>query len=179
MVTDSDELRIVEVKEKNATALLLDGYTSASCAKITCDDVEYEVTTFQGDHKDEYMVKELKTGRCQLFCKGIITLAWMVSGGIRIGGFTLYEKGKVLKTESWDTVKNRRNCRYLEKCDNVLILVVRAGDNSRIVYRGGFDNPYSMKREGEGYAYDETSGSVAVWSVEGGSVVPDLSGVPE
>lgn len=90
VVTDSDELRIVEVKEKNATALLLDGYTSASCAKITCDDVEYEVTTFQGDHKDEYMVKELKTGRCQLFCKGIITLAWMVSGGIRIGGFTLY-----------------------------------------------------------------------------------------
>lgn len=165
MVTDSDELRIVEVKEKNATALLLDGYTSASCAKITCDDVEYEVTTFQGDHKDEYMVKELKTGRCQLFCKGIITLAWMVSGGIRIGGFTLYEKGKVLKTESWDTVKNRRNCRYLEKCDNVLILVVRAGDNSRIVYRGGFDNPYSMKREGEGYAYDETSGRVLLYGV--------------
>ena len=153
------------MKEKNANALLLDGYVSASSTKITCDEKDYEVTTFQGDHTDEYMVKELTTGKCQLFCKGVITLTWMMSGSIRIGGFSVYERGKVIKTESWDGVINRRNCRYLEKCDNVLILVVRAGDYSRIVYRGGFDNSYSMKREGKGYAYDEKSGRVLMYGV--------------
>ena len=44
-------------------------------------------------------------------------------------------------------------------------MIIRRGEENRVVYRGGFDNEESMKREGEGYAYDEESGRVLVHGV--------------
>ena len=44
-------------------------------------------------------------------------------------------------------------------------MIIRRGEENHVVYRGGFDNEESMKREGEGYAYDEESGRVLVHGV--------------
>ena len=57
--------------------------------------------TFQGEHSDEYLVREEKSGRCSLFYKGILKLSWKEVNGVNVGGFTLYEKGKAMIRENW------------------------------------------------------------------------------
>ena len=54
--------------------------------------MEYEVTLYQGDHSNEYLLSEMKDdkieGRCQLFNRGILSLAWTMKNGRRIGEIT-------------------------------------------------------------------------------------------
>ena len=54
--------------------------------------MEYEVTLYQGDHSNEYLLSEMKDdkieGRCQLFNRGILSLAWKMKNGRRIGEIT-------------------------------------------------------------------------------------------
>ncbi|KAK8814690.1 hypothetical protein WA556_006729, partial [Blastocystis sp. ATCC 50177/Nand II] len=104
----------------------------------------------------------MKSGRCSLFYKGILQLSWKEVDGIRAGGFTLYEKGKALRSENWNQLGGKEH-RYVENCKNGLELVVE-GDG--VVYRGGVDDVELMKREGRGMEFDEKSGRVlrcGVW----------------
>ena len=55
--------------------------------------------------------------------------------------------------------------RYIENNVKGIRMIIRRGEENHVVYRGGFDNEESMKREGEGYAYDEESGRVLVQGV--------------
>ena len=123
---------------------------------------EVEIVMYQGQHCDEYLVKEVKSGRCSLFYKGIVQLSWKEVNGVRVGGFTLYEKGKALRSEDWKGLAGKEQ-RCIENCKNGLELVIE-GDG--VVYRGGFDDVESMKREGRGMEFDEKSGRVlrcGVW----------------
>ena len=123
---------------------------------------EVEITTYQGEHCDEYLVREVRSGRCSLFYKGIVQLSWKEVNGVRTGGFTVYENGKALRIEDWNGLnENERRC--IENCKNGLELVV---DEDGVVYRGEFDDVESMKREGRGVEFDERSGRVlrcGVW----------------
>ena len=142
--------------------VLLDGYVSERSKRKRVNGDEIEIVTYQGEHCDEYLVREMENGRCSLFYKGIIQMNWKEVDGIRAGEFTLYEKGKALKSEDWNRLTGTER-RYIENCKNGLELVVE-GDG--VVYRGGFDNVESMKREGRGMEYDEKSGRVlrcGVW----------------
>ena len=123
---------------------------------------EVEIVMYQGQHCDEYLVKEVKSGRCSLFYKGIIQLSWKEVNGVRIGGFTVYEKGKALRSEDWKGLAGKEQ-RRIENCKNGLELVI---EGNGVVYRGGFDDVESMKREGRGMEYDEKNGRVlrcGVW----------------
>ena len=123
---------------------------------------EVEIVTYQGEHCDEYLVREVKSGRCSLFYKGILKLSWKEVNGVRTGGFTLYEKGKALRSEDWNGLGGKEH-RCIENCKNGLELVV---EGNGVVYRGGFDDVESMKREGRGMEFDEKSGRVlrcGVW----------------
>ena len=129
---------------------------------MTRNGVEYEVTTYQGEHCDEYLVREVKSGRCELFCKGILQFSWKENNGVKVGGFTVYEKGKALGSEDWKGLGGKEH-RCIENCRNGLELVV---EGNGVVYRGGFDDVESMKREGSGMEFDEKSGRVlrcGVW----------------
>ena len=142
--------------------VLLDGYVSERSKRKRVNGEEVEIVTYQGEHCDEYLVREMENGRCSLFYKGIIQMNWKEVDGIRAGEFTLYEKGKALRSEDWNRLTGTER-RYIENCKNGLELVVE-GDG--VVYRGGFDNVESMKREGRGMEYDEKSGRVlrcGVW----------------
>ena len=137
-------------------------YVTERNEKRVVGGVEVEIVMYQGKHCDEYLVKEVKSGRCSLFYKGIIQLSWKEVNGVRVGGFTVYEKGKALRSEDWKGLAGKEH-RCIENCKNGLELVVE-GDG--VVYRGGFDDVESMKREGRGMEFDEKSGRVlrcGVW----------------
>ena len=140
----------------------MDGYVTERCEKKTVNNEEVEIVMYQGEHCDEYLVREVKSGRCSLFYKGIIQLSWKEVGGVKVGGFTVYEKGKALRSEDWNGLGGKEH-RCIENCKNGLELVA---EGNGVVYRGGFDDVESMKREGRGMEFDEKSGRVlrcGVW----------------
>ena len=140
----------------------MDGYVTERNEKRVANGEEVEIVTYQGEHCDEYLVREVKSGRCSLFYKGILQLSWREVDGIRAGGFTLYEKGKALRSEDWNQLGGKEH-RCIENCKNGLELVI---EGNGVVYRGGFDDVESMKREGRGMEFDEKSGRVlrcGVW----------------
>ena len=142
--------------------VLMDGYATERTENRVVNGEEIEITTYQGKHCDEYLVRDVKSGRCSLFYKGIVQLSWKEVNGVRTGGFTLYEKGKALRSEDWNGLAGKEH-RCIENCKNGLELVV---EEDGVVYRGGFDDVESMKREGRGIEFDETSGRVlrcGVW----------------
>ena len=140
----------------------MDGYVTNQSEKRVVNDKEVEIVRYQGEHCDEYLVREVKSGRCSLFYKGIIQMSWKEVDGVRTGGFTLYEKGKALRSEDWKGLVGKEH-RCIENSKNGLELVTK-GDG--VVYRGGFDDVESMKREGRGMEFDNESGRVlrcGVW----------------
>ena len=142
--------------------VMMDGYVTEGNEKRVVDGVEVEIVTYQGEHCDEYLVREVESGRCSLFYKGIIQLSWKENSGVRVGGFTMYEKGKALRSEDWKGM-NETEHRSIENCKNGLELVI---EGNGVVYRGGFDDVESKKREGRGMEFDEKSGRVlrcGVW----------------
>ena len=144
---------------------MMEGYVSSKCERKSVEGREFEVTTFQGEHCDEYVVKEEKSGECRLYRKGVLELSWREENGQKVGGFTAYEKGKVLRKENWLSLLGDEERRYIENNVKELRMIIRRGEENHVVYRGGFDNEESMKREGDGYAYDEKSGRVLVHGV--------------
>ena len=144
---------------------MLEGYVSAGSVRKKVRGRSFEVTTFQGKHSDEYMVKEESSGDCRLFRKGVLELSWREENGRKVDKFTLYEKGRVLRKESWKSAWNREEHRYVEDCKGTMRMIIRRGEENHVVYRGGFNDEESLKREGEGYAYDEKSGRVLVHGV--------------
>ena len=92
-------------------------------------------------------------------------MSWREENGRKAGGFTVYEKGKVLRKENWLSVLSGEERRYIENNMKGIRMIIQRGEENHVVYRGGFDNEESMKREGEGYAYDEESGCVLIHGV--------------
>ena len=140
----------------------MDGYVTEPIEKRTVTNEEVEIVMYQGEHCDEYLVREVRSGRCSLFYKGILQLSWKEVNGVKVGGFTVYEKGKALRSEDWNQLGGKEH-RCIENCKNGLELVI---EGNGVVYRGGFDAVESMKREGRGMEFDEKSGRVlrcGVW----------------
>ena len=165
-------------KQTRESRYLLNDYITMEKKKISINGVEYEVTLYQGDHSNEYLLSEMKDGkvegRCQLFNRGILSLAWMMKNGKRIGGVTEYENGKALQRENWDSiVGNDGDRRIIENSKEGLIMTIRSkckrenGEekDGMIVYRGGFDK--EMNRDGYGMEYDVENGKEKIegyWS---------------
>ena len=150
--------------------------------------VEYEVQLFQGNHSNEYLISEMKDGkvegRCQLFNRGILSLAWMMKNGKRVGGITEYENGIALQKESWESIIGKGDRRMIENSKEGLIMTIRCRcdngnengnenenenednkDNDKekygyVIYRGGFDE--EMNRDGYGIEYDAANGKVKI-----------------
>ena len=112
-------------------------------------------------------------GRCQLFNRGILSLAWIMKNGKRMGGVTEYENGKVLQKESWDSLlgNSSGDRRMIENSKEGLIMTIRRKckedkeDDGCVIYRGGFDE--EMNRDGYGIEYDIENGKEKIegyWS---------------
>ena len=99
-------------------------------------------------------------GRCQLFNRGILCLAWIMKNGKRIGGITEYENGKAIQKENWDSILGNGDRKVMENSREGLVMTIRCrckNENEEIViYRGEFDE--EMNRYGYGIEYDRESG---------------------
>ena len=112
-------------------------------------------------------------GRCQLFNRGILSLAWMMKNGKRVGGITEYENGKAISKEGWDSLlgNGSGDRRTIENSEEGLIMTIRSksqngeDEDGCVIYRGGFDE--EMNREGYGIEYDIENGKEKIegyWS---------------
>ena len=148
---------------------LLSDYISDEKRLIKVENRTYELQLFQGDHSNEYLLSEMKDGkvegRCQLFNRGILSLAWIVKNGKRVGDVTNYENGKAIQKERWDSVLGSVERRVIENTQTGLIMSIRYRHESEdeslenrevVIYRGGFDE--EMNRNGYGIEYDRETG---------------------
>ena len=145
---------------------LLEDYERKKTEKATIDGEEYEITTFEGDHCDEHLMKNVRSGRCELYRKGILIMSWMEVDGKKVGHYTVYEKGKAVIRGNWSFLWNTGENRWVENYKNGLQLVIGVGDSNQVIYRGGFDSVESMMREGKGVEFDEKNGRIlrcGVW----------------
>ena len=124
--------------------------------KKMVDDKEVEITTYQHDHKNEILVKDVESGICSLFYKGVLKMKWKEEGGKKTGGITEYEMGKALRSVNYGWLDGQEH-RHIENNENGLELVIYVGKENHVIYRGEYDNVLSMKREGKGIEYDEKS----------------------
>ena len=141
---------------------MMEGYRSDRKEQRTVNGNTVEITTYQGDHCDEYSVREVKSGRCSLFYKGILRLNWKEIDNKKMGEFTVYDRGKALSRGNWNGL-DKKEYRYMGNSTNGLELVI---EGNGVIYRGGFDDATSMRREGKGMEFDEKSGRVlrcGVW----------------
>ena len=102
-------------------------------------------------------------GRCQLFNRGILSLAWMMKNGKRVGGITEYENGKAISKEGWNSLlgNGEEDRRMIENSKEGLIMTIRRkgkedDENGCVIYRGGFDE--EMNRNGYGIEYNIENG---------------------
>ena len=163
-ICNSKCLYIDKTNEDMLKAVMLEGYVSAGCVRKKVDEKDFVITTFQGEHSDEYVVKEESSGDCRLFRKGVLELSWREENGRRVDKFTVYEKGRVLRKENWLSLLGGEERRYIENSAKGIRMIIQRSEENHVVYRGGFDEE-SLKREGEGYAYDEKSGRVLIHGV--------------
>ena len=164
-ICNSKCLYIDKTNEDMLKAVMLEGYVSAGCVRKKVDEKDFVITTFQGEHSDEYVVKEESSGDCRLFRKGVLELSWREENGRKVDKFTVYEKGRVLRKENWLSLLGNEERRYIENSAKGIRMIIQRSEENHVVYRGGFDDEESLKREGEGYAYDEKSGRVLVHGV--------------
>ena len=87
----------------------MDGYVTEGNEKRVVDGKEVEIVMYQGEHCDEYLVREVESGRCSLFYKGILQLSWKEVEGKMVGGFTVYEKGKAVRSEDWNQLGEKEH----------------------------------------------------------------------
>ena len=154
---------IVQTREQLLRAVLLDGYVTERTIRKTVDGVDYDVTTYQGEHADEYLRVKVDSGDCQLCEKGIIKYSWKEVDGIKTGVIITYKDGMMWNRTTWDSLMDNKGYRYFHNDDDGLKLVV---ESDHVVYVGGFDDVNSMKREGRGMEFDKESGRVlrcGVW----------------
>ena len=122
---------------------------------IQVDKKEYEIQKYQGEHRNEYLISEMKDGkvegRCELFENGILRLSWMMKDGQRIGRISEYEKGKALFKEEWESVLGEGDHRIIENSKEGLKLVIRDRNNT-MIYQGEFDE--ELNRHGKGIEYE-------------------------
>ena len=119
--------------------------------KKTVNGNTFEIITYEGDHQDEYLMREVKSGQCSLFYKGILQFSWKEINGVLEGELTVYDHGKEVSRENWKGLDGKEY-RYMENSKKGLELVV---EGNGVIYRGGFDNVESMQREGRGMEYDK------------------------
>lgn len=147
--------------------LLLSGYIVSSKQEKQMNGRNYEIQYFLNQHKNEYLITELKNGiydgQSQLFDRGLLKMKWKWVEGRRQGDVVVYDRGKVIYTENWDSITNcNDDRRILVNARGRTDLVVMDPTSSVIVYIGNFDRQ-TRSRNGYGFCYDRNTGNLVCY----------------
>ena len=126
---------------------------------------QYSVQKFQGEHKDEYVVMEVKNGvpngLAQLFNNGLIQMSWRMVDGNREGALTIYENGIVSRMIKWECLDELSDMNVIREVVNdmsgIRVMVEKSSESGVIIYRGGY-NSKTLGKCGYGIEYDEETG---------------------
>ena len=138
----------------------MDGYiTYRSPTNYKIGDATYTVQYFQGDHADEYTMKN-KNKVC-LYYNGILKMVFQENQyGCQTGDFTRFDNGHVAFVQSFDEILD--NSKYFYRIVNHVRgerLEIYSSQSGKLVYHGEFNNQ-DREREGWGIEYDEDSGAM-------------------
>ena len=95
----------------------MEGYITDKMEQRTINGNAVVITMYQREHCDEYLVREVKSGRCSLFCKGILQLSWKEVNDRRTGEFTVYEKGMAWNHGTGLELDEEKELRYQMYCE--------------------------------------------------------------
>ena len=137
----------------------MDGYiTYRSPTNYKIGDAIYTVQYFQGDHADEYTLKN-KNKVC-LYYNGILKMVYQENQyGCQTGDFTRFDNGHVAFVQSFDEILD--NSKYFYRIVNHVRgerLEIYSSQSGKLVYHGEFNK--DREREGWGIEYDEDSGAM-------------------
>ena len=143
---------------------MLNDYIAGEKETVTIDNKTYELQQFKGDHSNEYLLSEIKDGKvegeCRLFNRGILSLAWTVKDGKRVGRIIEYDQGKVKRAETWESIMDEEKRRIVNNDMTTVLMTItminKMKNEEIVVYRGGFDN--QLNRDGHGIEYDSKNG---------------------
>ena len=143
------------------------GYVSSGSQRVEINGSSFELTSFQGEHKEEYVMKEVKGEgepvQVQLFDKGLLKMSWSTVDGVRTGPFTLYENGVVKSRMDWKEIEKEDYVCSFENRRRGVRMILTDVLTEHVVYRGQFDE--DMGRSGYGYEYDEETGRVLLYGL--------------
>ena len=135
---------------------------------ITIENKTYELQQYKGNHSNEYLLSEIKDGKiegqCRLFNRGVISLAWAEKDGECVGGILVYDQGKVMRAETWESNMEGGDKRIVynktSRVEMTITTINKKNNMEVVIYRGGFDN--QLNRNGYGIEYDRENGKESI-----------------
>ena len=135
---------------------------------ITIENKTYELQQYKGNHSNEYLLSEIKDGKiegqCRLFNRGVISLAWTEKDGECVGGILVYDQGKVMRAETWESNMEGGDKRIVynktSRVEMTITTINKKNNMEVVIYRGGFDN--QLNRNGYGMEYDRENGKESI-----------------
>ena len=114
------------------------------------------------------MLSEIKDGKiegqCRLFNRGVISLAWTEKDGECVGGILVYDQGKVMRAETWESNMEGGDKRIVynktSRVEMTITTINKKNNMEVVIYRGGFDN--QLNRNGYGIEYDRENGKESI-----------------
>ena len=91
---------------------MLEDYVTERKEQRTVNGNAVEITTYEGDHRDEYLVREVKSGRCWLFYKGILKRSWKETNDGKRSEWKVYEKGMTASLECGLELDEEKEFKY-------------------------------------------------------------------
>ena len=122
---------------------------------ITRSDQPFNIQRYKGEHEDEYTL--INEEEIRHYENGILRGIWKVSDEEISGDFEIFEGGRALYRQDWDSLNNASCIRTINRKSGYIREIV---DKETLVtiYRGGLNK--DGKRIGRGFEFDSRTGKL-------------------
>lgn len=154
-------LYIVDLADPKGGEYLLDDYFADGEPKtVVKNGVRFSLQCYQGEHKNEYTMRS-DLGDTYLYNSGILKMHWKEDEkGSRVGGFTVYDKGKVDFVQKFKDILEQQDFNRIVNHKRGLRMEITSKDTDHKIYHGEFNG--KRQRDGWGIEYDKITGEVSL-----------------
>ena len=109
--------------------------------------VRYSLQSYKGEHRNEYTMRS-DSGDTYLYNSGILKMHWKEDDkGSRVGGFTVYDKGKVDFVQRFKDILEQQDFNRIVNHLRGLRMEITSKDTGFKIYHGEFNE----KRQRDGW----------------------------